>query len=291
MTENEKKINLTILLNKVNNSDISSIKPILLHIMRVVKDSSSGAQDLKNIIEIDPPLSARLLKVANSSYYGFQRKIMGITEAIVALGFKTVKELALNQKVYEIYSNSRYVKGYSGRELWKHSVAVALCSKLLYRREFREHGNDIYVAGLLHDIGIIIEDQFMHDTFQKVLGDLNEGTGNLMELEHVHFGFHHGAIGKTIAENWGFPEKLTTAIGYHHEPGSVKDEHKKITRTLYIANSVCMAKNIGFCDAPYTSENLFQHCLAELNVTGKAVNLIAEEVEGEINNMEKVGWF
>ena len=120
---------------------------------------------IHNIIEVDPPLTAKLLKLANSAFYGYPKTIGEVQEAIVCIGFEAVKELALSQKICELFKKNDLINNYSRISLWKHSLAVAVFSKLLYRREFAKSGENIYVAGLLHDIGHIIMDQFLHDKF------------------------------------------------------------------------------------------------------------------------------
>ena len=135
-----KNIKLNKLITMVNISDISSIKEVITQLISVINDPKTGAKDLKDIIEKDPSLSARLLRVANSAYYGFRRRISNVQEAIVGIGFIAVKELALNQKVCELFQKDFYFQEYSRAALWEHSVAVALCNKSTYMKEFRELG-------------------------------------------------------------------------------------------------------------------------------------------------------
>ena len=186
--------------------------------MSVINNPKSSATDLKNIIEKDPHLSARLLKLTNSAYYGFRRKISNVHEAIVCIGFNTVKELALNQKVCELFQHDINIEGYSRTLLWEHSVAVALCNKSIYMKEFQESGENIYTAGLLHNIGIIVEDQFLQERFRAILVQSRKEECNLLSAEKNIFGFDHTDIGRALADNWGFPEGLVIAIGNHHEP-------------------------------------------------------------------------
>jgi len=287
-----KKINeLNELVEIVNKSDISSIKEVIVQLISVINDPKSSAKDLKNIIERDPPLSLKLLKLANSAYHGFRKKISGIQEAIVGIGFDAVKELALNQKVCELFEKGDRFNGYSRAALWEHSFAVAFCIKLIYMREFREPGENAYAAGLLHDIGIIVEDQFLHGKFRKVLSESRKNKNNLFYAENIDLSFNHADIGKAIAENWDFPDELVMSIGYHHEPDRADDKYKKITSVLFISNYACQRNNIGYSDAPYKNESLYKKCLMKLNVQEEAINIIMKDVQEEIENMRKAGWF
>jgi len=290
--ENFKEKNeLNELIEKVNKSDISSIKEVLIQIIKITNDPKSSAIDLKNVIEKDPPLSARLLKLANSTYYGFCRRINEIQEAIVYIGFNAVKELALNQKVCELFKKKVNFEGYSRNALWENSIAVALCCKLTYMEEFKKPGENLYMAGLLHNLGIIIEDQFLQDKFKDALVQSKKDRCNLSYAEKNILGFDHEDIGMAIAYNWNFPDELVIAIGNHHKPDEVDNKYKKITMTLYISDYICQRNNIGYCDASYENQSLYTRCLMELNIQEEAMNLIIEDVQKEFQKMEKSGLF
>lgn len=167
--DEEKQKRLKKITNLVNQSEIASIKSIVSGVMKIISDPNSTIWDLKEIVEIDPPLAAKVLIQANSAYYSPPKKIGEIKQALIWIGFDALKELALRQKVHGIFNGNGAFEGYSTSSLWKHSVAVALITKMIYRREFRERGANAYVAGLLHDIGIIVESQFLPNDFKQVL--------------------------------------------------------------------------------------------------------------------------
>lgn len=283
--------NLELIVEKVNNSNISSIKQTVAQIINVINDPETSARDIEHIIELDPPLSTKLLRLSNSAYYNYPKKISSIREAIVLIGFNDVKELALSQKVCELFEHKFSYKGYSRPALWKHSVAVALCNKLIHRREFRESGENAYVAGLLHDIGLIIEDQFFQIEFKYILRESGKEKKNLYEVENTDIGFNHTDIGRLISENWNFPDMLVKAIGMHHNPEKVNDKSRQFCLSLFISDFSCQKKNLGYSDAPYYKDIIYKRYLRELNVKEKGMELILEEVEKEIRKMEKSGWF
>jgi len=287
----EKMNKIDEIIETVNNSEISSIKQTVTRIINIINDPDSNTKDLRNIIETDPPLTTELLKLANSAFYGFPRTINEIREAIVCIGFETVRELALNQKVCELFRKDEDINGYSRKSLWKHSVAVALCGKIIFRREFRERGENIYAAGLLHDIGIIILDQFLHEIFVDILEISISEKNNLFNVESAALNYNHTDIGKVLTENWNFPDEIVNAIAYHHEPDNAGDEYAKISSVIFIADYIVQNYNIGFCEAPYGDKALFQKCLTKLNIKEKAINLIAKELREEIIKMEKADWF
>jgi putative nucleotidyltransferase with HDIG domain len=219
------------------------------------------------------------------------RKISDIQEAIIWVGFDTVKELALSQKVCEIFNSDETFYGYSRNALWKHSLAVALFSKMIYRREFGERGENIYAAGLLHDIGLITEDQFQQDDFQMVLSkSKNEGI-NVPRAERELFGFDHTEVGKALCDDWQIPESLSTAIGNHHDPSGIYMQHARMTETLYVADQYCQKNEIGYGDSTFEDTESFRRSLKRLGMEHHALDLLIEDVLAEILKMEEQGFF
>lgn len=272
----------------VNTSEISSIKQIVTEILRLINDDESCAKDLKDLIEKDPPLCAKLLKRANSAYYGYPRTICDIQEAIVCMGFDAVRELSLNQKVCDLFARQDCLNGYSRVSLWKNSLAVAICCKMIFRRELQLRGDNIYVAGLLHNLGIIVEDQFFQEQFKQALALLVEDEKNLHFHETELMLVNHAEIGWAIAVNWNFPEELSTAIKLHHQPDLVEEEFKKFVYTVFVADYACQKEQIGYADAPHRDVTMFHKCLQELNIKEKAIEIIVEEVKIEIKKMEEM---
>ena len=288
---NKKKRKLDIIVGLVNNSEISSIKQTIMQILNIINDPNSGAKDLGSAIEVDPPLSAKILKLANSALYGFSRRISDIQESIVCIGFDAVRDLALSQKVCELFTKTDVIDGYSRISLWKHSFASAICGKLIYKSVFVEGGEHIYAAGLLHDLGIIVIDQFMQFDFVNILRKIKTDKNNLVNIEDAVLGYNHMDIGGAISENWNFPEELTAAIGNHHTPDRVEERFSKIASTIFISEYVTQSKNIGYDESPYKNKTLFQKCLRKLKLKEKILESIMEQVKEEIAKMEKTGWF
>jgi len=292
MNSKEEKFEIiSKIIQMVDKSEISSTQNVVSGIINVINDPESSAKDLNDIIQIDPPLTARVLKVANSAYYGSPRKISEIQHAVIWIGFDVVKEIVLSQKVCEVFDQDETISGYSGSSLWKHSVAVALLGKMICRREFGERGENAYVAGLLHDIGIIVENQFLENDFKNALDLAQQERTNLSTSESEVFGFTHTDIGKILTGHWGFPQDLVVAMENHHNPDKAPEKFSKLSHTLYIADYLCQERGIGYCDAPFSDSSNFQRCLKRLNIEGYALDLIAKDMEQEITMMEDHGLF
>ena len=289
---NEPILTIDEIISLVNQSYISTIRQSLMEIFRVINDPGTSASDLTEIIERDPPLCAKVIRLANSAYYGSRRYIDEIKQAIVWLGFNTVKELALSQKICELFHGADQTIGsYSRGKLWKHSAAVALCGKMIYRRELRDPGYVVYTAGLLHDIGIIIEDQFIHESFVENVLEAESTQKDLYLVESANQGITHQQIGYAVAENWGFPANLTGSIGFHHTPEQSMYGSSKLIQVLYVANYICQRNDIGYSDALYSDADTYQICLEQLGIDQISIDLITEDLISEILKMEQHGWF
>jgi len=226
------------------------------------------------LVEIDPSLCLKVLKMANSAYYAPKKRVSNISQAIINIGFNNVKELALNQKVCEIFSKKERIGGYSRPLLWKHSISMALLGKMIYRKEFGKKGQDVYAAGLLHDVGIIVEDQFLHDNFRLILKRAVFAEENLSQAERSVLGYTHADIGSALAADWNFPTSLRMAMGFHHKPSKAKPAFTRIASTLFIAEYLSAEQGIGFPDAPFISSAAFQKHVTKLGLTTQGLDLI-----------------
>ena len=287
--EDKEQTGLERIVEKVRESEISSLKNVVSGLIKLIHDPESSAKDFKDIIQIDPPLTGKLLQLANSAYYAPQRRICEIQQAMIWIGFDALKELAIRQKVCEVFQGESAIEGFSRNALWKHCVAVALMGKLIYRREFGEKGENIYVAGLLHDIGIIALEQFCQKDFKRIVSRTVSDGKDQTEIEKEILGFDHGEIGRAITEDWELPRGLSEIIGEHHDPENISEEFLRIGLTLYVADYVCQQRDVGYRNVSFQDERRFKRCLKKLNLTFYALDLIAADVETEILRMEEQG--
>jgi putative nucleotidyltransferase with HDIG domain len=287
-TEEEKSLQKIVAM--VKNSEISSIKNVVSGILKIINDPRSTAKELKELIEIDPPLSAQVLKVANSAYYSPPSRLGEILKAILWVGYDAIKELVMHQKVCSLFSSGVAIENYSRSALWKHSVAVAVMGKMIYRREFGETGENMYAAGLLHDIGLIVEDQLCNESFTKTLRKSVEEKTDFIVSEPLVFGFTHAELGKAVIKSWDMPEELAEAIGQHHNP-SKGSRFSRISCTLYLSDAVCQERSVGYMDNPTCNLALFNRCMKEIGVERRALDLISNDVDAQIKKLEDQGLF
>lgn len=280
------------LLQQAEESGISSIKGIIAGILGIVGEADSTSRDLKTIIEVDPPLAARVLKVANSPFYGSPRTLSEIDQAIVWIGFDALNEIVLTQKCNEIFtSNGREGVGGTRAMLWRHSLSVALFAKLIYRWELGKKGAGAYAAGLLHDFGFIVIDQLRHDDFAEILREGKKSQQGIEEIEQARLGFDHAMIGGALAEHWNFPLELIEGISHHHSPQNAASEHAQLVQVLFVADCLAFKNNFGYGSIVHGDADKCRRLCVALNISEYALGRIEEQMKKELAQIEDKGYF
>lgn len=287
--KDKKAENIKKIVEYVNSSDISSIKTIVSGLIAILNDPKSTAKDLKDLIQLDPPISGKILRVANSIYYASQSKVDSIEKAIIWLGYNTVRDITIRQKTSELFSSNDMLEGFNVNDLWKYSVSVAHFAKMIFRREFRDKGDTIYTAGLLHKLGLIAEIQSIKKTFVALLEQSNTSGINLMQLEEKKLGFNHAELGMHITKSWALPDDISEAIAYHSNPYKVSHAYFKNAATLYLAAALCRESDIGYYQATPLDESILRKCQYDLKIDRDGLNMIREEGKQEIMDMIQKG--
>ncbi len=192
-----------------------SLPPIPLvavQVMRAVMDPDTSAQDLSKIISADSVLVSRILKVANSAFYGCTRSIKTLKMAINILGFKTIKNMVVALSSKSMYSSTSEAEKF----LWEHSLSTAFASQLLARHVGLGASEDVFICGLLHDIGKVILSDQNPRSYGRILPDYIKSAEPIIGYEKEQFGFTHAEVGGALCRSWKLPEELEGAIKFHH---------------------------------------------------------------------------
>ncbi|MFA7382192.1 MAG: HDOD domain-containing protein [Desulfurivibrionaceae bacterium] len=283
-------ISLAGLLELVETSPLASIKGTVSRILSIISDPAVSSSELIRLIEVDPPLAAKILRVANSAYYSTAKDISDINQALIWIGFDTLKEIILTQKISEIYRGGTPFLGYSRLQLWRHSLAVALLAKNIYRREFGEKGNNAYAAGLMHDIGVIVEDQILHQEFMQLMQSMADTPQALTDCETSFLGYNHGLVGMALAGNWNFPAELREGIGFHHNPENASEEHRLFVKTIFVADYLMFEQGYGYVAMPLPDREILHMYIRDLGLQWYALRLIVELVKEEMGKIEEKGY-
>ena len=198
--------------------DLPTLPRTVLRITELVNDPRASAKDLSIIITDDQVLTARLLKLVNSSFYGFPQRVSTVTGAIVLLGFDAIRLNLLTTSVLDLFP-ARVAKVRRDQEqLWDHSLGCAIGAKSIGNFLRHDKLEELFVAGLLHDIGKIVEMMFLPDEFARIIERVRAEGVLISSAEQDLLGCTHADIGRLLAERWNLPAKLVGVIARHHTP-------------------------------------------------------------------------
>jgi putative nucleotidyltransferase with HDIG domain len=226
---------------------IGEIQPLpgaVLHLISVVNDPKSTVSDIVDTIRYDQALTARMLRICNSAYFGLSREVESLEDAMRILG--TLKVLQMVMAVHTGVLLKRGQDGY-GLEpgvLWKQSVAVAIASTLFAERTRPTNVGLTFTAGLLHDIGKVVLNEYVAGQFMAIVQLVSEKQVSFLEAERQVLGFSSTEIGARMAEKWKLPESIIRCIRYHRTPGELNPPDILVD-TVYLANTVCMLCGVG----------------------------------------------
>ena len=232
-------------------SHIATLPEITLRIIEIVEDPGSTAQDLHKIISNDPALCSRILKVVNSAFYGLPRQIGSINRAIVLLGLNAVKNIAIAASLTKLYRGGELCARFSAKSLWIHSIATAACAKLVCDELKLSMSDEAFLAGLIHDIGIMVEVQAMRHELLQVFEEMsfdNDGvpTSDMREAERRLLGADHEGFGAGLCEAWKFPKAFTLVTRHHHDPFQLPADDRVLTCIIYVADHIVAECDYGF---------------------------------------------
>ncbi|MEX2175838.1 MAG: HDOD domain-containing protein [Pirellulaceae bacterium] len=219
--------------------EVSSLPSTAHKIINLAEDDNVHAEDLREAIQSDPVLVARILRRLNSSYYALSHKVADLRTAISLLGLREIRNLALTVFVSRFYEpGSTTHNAYKRENLWTHSVAVAAAARLVSRVCGRALPEEAYISGLLHDIGLILLDQTLRKHFFKVVDAIDAATPTHI-VENRILTFDHALLGGYVARKWNFPDQVADAITFHHQPWCYTGEHKDLVFVVSVANYLC----------------------------------------------------
>jgi putative nucleotidyltransferase with HDIG domain len=198
----------------VARKNLPTIPTVLAKILQIVDAETSSGKDLIEVIERDQALTGKMLRLANSAFFGQTRKVATIPRAVVLLGFSTVRNLALGVKVWDALGTG--IAKNRLEELWAHAVAVACAGKALASRLRAGDPDEAFTAGLLHDVGRLVLAMRFRDDYWKGVGGAAEADENITERERESVGVDHAEVGGWILEAWSLPPGIVEAVRGHH---------------------------------------------------------------------------
>jgi putative nucleotidyltransferase with HDIG domain len=233
-------------IKRITESIISlpTLPTVVSKMIQLVDNPKTSASSLARLIYTDQALTARILKLANSAYYGFPREISTVKMAIVVLGFNTVKEMGLSLSVFEVFKGGENDTTFDISRFWQHSIGCGSAARMLGRRLNYHLTGEAFVAGLLHDIGKIIFRQYLSKEFMTIINKVSEGEVDLDEAEMNIIGTTHSQVGAWLAEKWNLPRIIVDGIAFHHAPWDAQED-RIFVAIVSVADYLCHLNQIG----------------------------------------------
>ncbi len=227
--------------------EIATLPEVTVKIIEVVEDPKGTARDLHNVIKQDPALSAKVLKVVNSAFYGLPGQVASVDRAIVLLGLSAVKNISIAASISRMFKSGNQLEYFDAKQMWVHSLAVSVCAKNICIAAGDVAGHDeVFLAGLIHDLGILIERQAFPEQLNEIARRASTNGENWLDLERELIGPTHQELGDALTTKWKFPRHLRAAVGYHHNPEELSDELTRIGMIVHTADILCCQEQHGF---------------------------------------------
>ncbi|MGB9791262.1 MAG: HDOD domain-containing protein [Thermacetogeniaceae bacterium] len=224
--------------------DLPALPQVVAKVLQLTDDPNSTVKELSEVICQDQVLTAKVLRLANSAYYGYPRRIGTIVEAIVMLGFKAIRNLVMAASVQKILYQS--VAGYrlEAGDLWRHSIACAMAAHKVAKRVGYNKSDEAFIAGLLHDIGKVVLNVYVNEAYGEIVKRVKDLHVSFSQAEKDVIGFTHADVGARVVDKWNLPKQYVEAIAYHHEPELGK-ENPRLVAIVHLADVMCMMMGIG----------------------------------------------
>ncbi len=232
---------LTKIMDKVDA--FPSIPGSAVRLLELVDQADAPIQEIEEVLRLDPGLTANVLKLTNSAFFGLPAKVGSVKRAVMLLGMNKLKQLIMASCVNAVMDKD--IPGYDlpAGELWRHSIAVSVAAEGLVRELSLESGDDIFTAALLHDVGKLVLGQFINEDYAA----LEAAAGSSVSFEIAEkqvLGTDHAEVGARILEHWALPDTLVHAVRWHHNPENAEEVHQS-TDIVHVANMLCLMLGIG----------------------------------------------
>jgi len=232
-------------------SHIATLPEITLKIIQLVESPTSTAQDLHKVISNDPALCSRILKVVNSAFYGLPGQVGSINRAIVLLGLNAVKNIAIAASLTKLFRGGAITPNFAAKDLWEHCIAVGAASKMIADSMKLAFADEAFLAGLIHDIGIVVEIQYDRHKLVEAVTRTNPSSDGtparvLMDTEDEIFGANHQDFGHGLCVKWKFPKSFANVTGFHHHPLDLPEDGRTLACIVAIADRIAASTKKPF---------------------------------------------
>ena len=273
------------LLSRV--TELATLPEITFRIIKIVEDPNSTARDLHKIITNDPSLCARILKIVNSAFYGLPGQIGNVDRAIVLLGLNAVKNIAIAASLTKLFKGGQIGGPYTARDIWVHSMATGAGCRLIAKEVAKNLAEEAFVAGLLHDLGLVVELQCCANQLSEVINQAINNGKTFREAELEVIGVDHQSLGRELAQRWKFPRPFVYVTGYHHDPSELHADNRLLVNIVYLANNLCSQMQLGF-DLDTDGDEVQDEVLRQLGISAAKLDSFREQLPEQLEIVQQL---
>jgi len=227
---------LESILSKIE--ELPTLPVVSQRILELMADETASNRDIARLVENDQSLALKIMKLANSAFFGSLTRVDSLEQAMVKLGMNEVRSIVLAVSVYDFFSNSD--RGiFDRKRFWKHGIVCSHTAKHI-GNHFKTNNDTLFISGLVHDMGKAVMDEYFHDEFLSIINYLELKRCTFNEAEKAVIGITHSQIAAQLLSRWKFPENIIQQILYHHEPWEDK-KYEKGSIVLYLADIITKA--------------------------------------------------
>ncbi|MGE3075300.1 MAG: HDOD domain-containing protein [Dehalococcoidia bacterium] len=271
---------LRLIVNRT--TDLTPLKSVATKAIQLAEDERSAAMDLSTVISSDQALTSKLLKLSNSAYYGYARRISNVREAVILLGMRTVRSVAISSAIIDAFKIPELERGGFDQDLfWAHSVSVGLVAELIARETRVSRPEDAFTAGVLHDVGKLAMMLAEPQLFGEVIDLVNHEGMKYREAEMAVFEIGHEHVGSRLAQRWKFPETLVSAIRDHHPKAGVHGV-SSMSELVAAADLACNREGLA-CGFDFTRDESRK----DMTAVPPAVDIAIRKVHGGMATVEE----
>ncbi len=268
-------------------ANLPTLPEVASTLLQIINDPTTSASDAANLISRDLSLTSKVLRLANSAFYGIPRTITTVQNAVVILGLKVINTLVLSITVFEMFPSDRRNQYFDRKKFWQHSLACAVIAKQLALRMRRFNlfdPEECFCAGLLHDIGKVVMDQYLREEFDASLQMARTKSMPLYQCEAEIIGADHCEVGDWLTSRWDLPQDIQLPIVHHHAPQNAPAA-REITILVHLSDVICyeLGYTVPGLDA---KPELNSALVAQLGFSAEEIESVKSIIHDEVEKLQ-----
>jgi putative nucleotidyltransferase with HDIG domain len=266
-----------------NIRDLPTLPTSYFKISKLLQDVNTPAREVSRILESDQAIASKVLRLVNSSFFGFSRRVTQVNQAVMLLGYSTIRNAVLSISVLESFPAKSSLP-FDRREFWRHTIGTAIVARQLARLLKIGQEEEAFAGGILHDLGKLVLDQCLPEQFRLILAYVQEKNVSMLEAERQILGCTHAEIGEYLLERWRLPHSLVEAVALHHTPANIRS-NPRLVSVVHLGDHLCRRLQIGYGGDPLVPP-IHPFVFGELGFTENDLENMVPQLQEDLQNSD-----